>query len=367
MVMSSRWISCMSKAVWSGSSMTRRLNFYGLSLDELADKIKPFPTYRSKQIWNWVYEKGVQDFSAMNNVPIELRSNLERHFTFGNLTVDLEQVSSDGTIKRAYKLPDGQVIESVLMPYDDGRRTACISSQAGCAMGCVFCATGQMGFSRQLSSLEIFEQAARFAVELRMKNERLSNVVLMGMGEPLNNYKNVIDAVSRINKELGIGSRHITLSTVGIVPRIKRLADEAMQIGLAVSLHHSNNAHRSRLMPVNDKYPIEELLEACRYYVYKTGRRISFEWTLIENVTDTPDAAHELGKLIKGLLCHVNLIPLNTTANYSGKSSSKRKIESFVEILKKYKISATARVRRGLDIEAGCGQLKTVLLNGVKK
>jgi 23S rRNA (adenine2503-C2)-methyltransferase len=178
-----------------------------------------------------VYEKGVVDFSAMVNIPRELQENLQKHITFGSLTVEEEQVSrNDSTVKRAYKLWDGQLIESVLMPYEDGRQTACISSQAGCAMGCVFCATGQMGFSRQLSSSEIFEQAAKFAVELRGKDKRLSNIVLMGMGEPLNNYKNVMHAISRINKELGIGARHITLSTVGIVPKIKCLADENMQV-----------------------------------------------------------------------------------------------------------------------------------------
>ena len=208
-----------------------RHNFYSLSIDELSQIIKPFPHYRCKQIWHWVYERGVTDVSSMNNIPLELQMNLQRHVTFGSLALADEQVSTnDGTIKRAYELPDGQLIESVLMPYEDGRRTACISSQAGCAMGCVFCATGQMGFGRLLSSSEIFEQAAKFAVELRKKKQRLSNVVLMGMGEPLNNYKNVMHAVSRINKELGVGYRHITLSTVGIVPRIKHLADENIQV-----------------------------------------------------------------------------------------------------------------------------------------
>jgi adenine C2-methylase RlmN of 23S rRNA A2503 and tRNA A37 len=215
----------------SQSQSQSRHNFYSLSVEDLSRIIRPFPQYRSKQIWHWVYEKGVVDFSAMVNIPRELQENLQKHITFGSLTVEEEQVSrNDSTVKRAYKLWDGQLIESVLMPYEDGRQTACISSQAGCAMGCVFCATGQMGFSRQLSSSEIFEQAAKFAVELRGKDKRLSNIVLMGMGEPLNNYKNVMHAISRINKELGIGARHITLSTVGIVPKIKCLADENMQV-----------------------------------------------------------------------------------------------------------------------------------------
>jgi 23S rRNA (adenine2503-C2)-methyltransferase len=224
---------------------------------------------------------------------------------------------------RAYELRDGQIIESVLMPYDDGRRTACISSQAGCGMGCVFCATGQMGFSRQLSSAEIFEQAQIFSTELKRRNERLSNVVFMGMGEPMANYDNVMVAVRRLNTDLGIGARHITISTVGLAPRIRKLAEEDIQVNLAVSLHQANDAKRSALMPVNKRYPLPELLDACRFYIEKTNRRISFEWALIRDDTDTEETARELGRLLRGMLCHVNVIPLNPTANFGGKPTSK--------------------------------------------
>jgi 23S rRNA (adenine2503-C2)-methyltransferase len=236
----------------------------------------------------------------MKDIPSNLRDNINEQYKFGSMEIAIQQTSKDGTQKIAYRLLDGQIIESVLMPYRDGRYTACISSQAGCAMKCVFCATGQMGFARQLSANEIFEQVLLFQLKLQREGKRLSNVVFMGMGEPLNNYDNVMTAISRMKSDIGIGSRHITVSTVGVVPKIKRLADEGLQINLAVSLHQSNNAARSALMPVNLKYPIEELIEACKYYIEKTNRRISFEWALINGVTDTDAAARELATLLKG-------------------------------------------------------------------
>lgn len=301
------------------------VNFFGTSEEELKTLLKDWgqQSYRSKQIREWVFDKGVQDFEDMKNLPSDLRSKLKTFFSLGQLKLAHEQVSKDGTIKRAYELKEGQLIESVLMPYDDGRQTACISSQAGCAMGCVFCATGQMGFSRQLTSEEIFEQAQLFAAQLRQKSLRLSNIVMMGMGEPLANWDNVFKAVKRFNEELGIGSRHITISTVGLAPRIRRMADEYPQIGLAISLHQASDEKRSALMPVNKRFPIAELLDACRYHTNKTGRRISFEWALIRGETDTEEIAHELGNLLRGMLCHVNVIPLNPTKGYGGKPTSK--------------------------------------------
>ena len=264
------------------------------------------------------------------------------------------------------------------MGYDDGRYTACISSQAGCAMGCTFCATGQMGFFRQLSSAEIFEQAQRFSAELlsqgrqqeheddisggKTRPRRLSNVVFMGMGEPFANYRNVMEAVRRINTELGIGARHITISTVGLTPRIRKLADEDIQVGLAISLHQTQDSARSALMPVNERYPLAELLEACHYYVDKTGRRITFELALISDQTDSLETAHELGQLLKGLLCHINVIPLNPTAGFSGQPTSKSRVDAFCQVLDTYGIAATPRTRRGIDIDAGCGQLRTELV-----
>lgn len=281
------------------------------------------PQFRAKQISSWLYIKGVKNFDEMLDLPKELREKLKGAFHFGSLKMVSHQVSKDGTQKLAYELHDGQIIESVLMPYEDGRRTACISSQAGCGMGCVFCATGQMGFSRQLTSGEIFEQAQLFSSELRRKNERLSNIVMMGMGEPLANYDNVLDAIRRFNDELGIGARHITISTVGIAPRIRKLAEEGLQVGLAISLHQATNEKRSALMPVNKRFNIEELLSACQYYIDKTNRRISFEWALITGQTDTNESAHELGKLLQGMLCHVNVIPLNPTKGFDGTPTSK--------------------------------------------
>lgn len=346
----------------------KKLNIYTMSEELLEAKLKLWqqPKYRSKQIRQWIYNKGIVNFDDMIDIPHTLRKLLNENFSFGDLKLAFQQVSKDGTIKRAYELKDGQIIESVLMPYEDGRRTACISSQAGCGMGCVFCATGQMGFSRQLTSTEIFEQAQKFSSELIQKNERLSNIVLMGMGEPLANYDNVLEAVRRINNELGIGARHITISTVGLVPRIKKLADENIQVGLAVSLHQATNEKRDKLMPINTRYPIEELIDACQYYVSKTNRRITFEWALIRGETDTVDTAHELGNLLQGLLCHVNVIPLNPTKGFTGKPTTKAGVDEFVRILASYDVPCTPRTRRGIDIDAGCGQLKADLIRGKK-
>ena len=292
-----------------------KVNLLSLSPEALEKQLVEWGAKKfvAKQIHQWLYDKGATSIDQFTNVSKEMRELLKSRATMGTLEIATEQVSKDGTIKRAYKLPDGQLIESVLMPYEDGRRTACISSQAGCAMGCVFCATGQMGFARQLTASEIFEQVQRFHSELAQKGERLSNVVLMGMGEPLGNYKNVLSAVRRMNTEIGIGARHITISTVGLVPRIQRLAKEGLQVKLAVSLHAANDKERSEIMPVNVRFPLRDLMQTCRDYVRDTGRRITFEWALIAGQNDTPETAHELGQLLQGLMCHVNLIPLNPT------------------------------------------------------
>ena len=259
-------------------------------------------------------------------------------------------------------MTDGQLIESVLMPYDDDRRTACISTQAGCAMGCVFCATGQMGFARHLTDAEILEQAVHFAQQLRSEGERLSNVVLMGMGEPFHNYENSLTAVRRLMSELGIGARHITISTVGLVPQIRRFADEGLQVRLAISLHAATDEERAALLPVNRRYPLTDLMDACRYFVEKTGRRISFEWALIAGKNDTVSQAQALGRLLHGLMCHVNLIPLNPTGGFAGRPSDQSAAKQFIEVLAEYGVPATVRVRRGIDIDAGCGQLKAEVL-----
>ncbi|MDP2312627.1 MAG: 23S rRNA (adenine(2503)-C(2))-methyltransferase RlmN [Pseudomonadota bacterium] len=339
-------------------------DLYALSEAELAARLTALgePAYRARQVRTWLYEKGASSFHEMTDLPKRLRERLEEHFALGALVVETEQQSRDGTVKRLYKLHDGQLVEAVLMAYDDGRRTACISSQAGCAMGCVFCATGQMGFARHLTSTEIFEQAALYARELQQKGERLSNVVLMGMGEPFHNYDAVLEAIRRLNRELGIGARHITVSTVGLAPKIRQFAEEGLQVTLAISLHAATDAERSALLPVNDRWPIAELLDACRHYVDKTGRRITFEWALIAGKNDQPEVAERLGRLLRGLPCHVNLIPLNPTTRYDGAPTALPDAARFVEILERHGVPATVRVRRGIDIDAGCGQLKSTVM-----
>jgi 23S rRNA (adenine2503-C2)-methyltransferase len=342
-----------------------RINLYALSFEELSALLKSWaePGFRAKQIWHWLYEQRVTKLGAMTNLPQKLRERLATSTMLGTLRLVTEQRSTDGTVKRVYALPDGKLIEAVLMVYEDGRRTACISTQAGCAMGCVFCATGQMGFMRHLSVAEIFEQAMVFARELAEVDERLSNVVLMGMGEPFHNYEGSVGVMHRLMDDLNIGARHITVSTVGLVPQIRQFADEGLQVKLAISLHASDDDARGALLPVNRRWDITELIDACRYYIAKAGRRVTFEWALIHGETDTQKQAQALGRLLQGMLCHVNVIPLNPTAGYNGTPSEIAATDAFIETLANYGVSATVRVRRGIDIDAGCGQLTTKFLN----
>lgn len=337
------------------------INLYELSekqltvfLDSLGEK-----RFRAQQLWDWMYLRRVASFDDMINLPKTLVTKLSEKATLGRLSLVAQQHSRDGTEKRLYCLTDGQLIEAVLMPYRDGRQTACISTQAGCALGCVFCATGQMGFGRHLTSAEIFEQAMIFARELASQGKRLSNVVLMGMGEPFHNYDASLEAIRQLMGRLGIGARHITVSTVGLVPQIRRFADEGLQVKLAVSLHKSDDEERSALMPINRRWNIASVIDACRYYTEKTGRRVTFEWAAIAGENDTVEEAHRLGRLLQGLLCHVNIIPLNPTGGYAAAPSDSARIRHFMETLSSYSISSTVRVRRGVDIDAGCGQLKT--------
>ena len=341
------------------------INLYALDETELQDFVAAIgeKSFRAKQIWDWVYNKRVSSFEAMSNLPRATVLKLSRSARLGELAMAARQLSQDGTEKRLYRLPDGQLIESVLMPYDDGRQTACISSQAGCALGCVFCATGQMGFGRHLSAAEIFEQAMIFARDLAARGKRLSNVVFMGMGEPFHNYDASLEAVAMLMDRLGIGARHITISTVGLVPQIRRFADEGLQVKLAVSLHKSDDSERSALMPVNRRWPIAELIDACHYYVERTKRRITFEWAAIAGENDTVAEAQQLGRLLAGLHCHVNVIPLNLTGGYAGRPAPAPDLERFLATLGQNGVNATVRVRRGIDIEAGCGQLKTAVID----
>lgn len=338
-----------------------KVNVYGLTEDQLNAHLIALgqPKFRARQVCEWIYQRGANSFESMSNLPKGLRAQLESELCFGNLQVAISQVSKDGTEKRLYRLPDGQMIESVLMPYQDGRRTACISSQAGCAMGCSFCATGQMGFARHLSAEEIFEQAQLFSAELQQRGERLTNCVFMGMGEPFHNYDQLIRAIHLIKDRLGIGARRITVSTVGLVPKILRFAEEGLQVKLAISLHSSRDEERGAMMPVNRKYPIATLIDACRVFVEKTRRRITFEWALIQGENDSVEEAKRLASLLNGLLCHVNVIPLNPTQGYAGAPSDSERVDRFVQTLNRSGVPATIRVRRGIDIDAGCGQLKS--------
>lgn len=343
------------------------ITLYDLDLPALTDLLKGWeqPVYRAKQLWAWLYQNKVETFEAMTNLPKALRERLAAETVIGTLTLVSDQLSIDGqTVKRLFRLPDGQLIESVLMEYDDGRRTACISTQAGCAMGCVFCATGQMGFARHLTDGEIVQQALHFARLLEGQGDRLSNIVLMGMGEPLHNYENTLKAIHKLHDPdgLNIGARHITLSTVGLVPAMRRFADEGLQVGLAISLHAATDEERNALLPVNRRHPIADVISAARYYVSKIGRRVTFEWALIRGENDTIEQAARLGTLLKGLLCHVNMIPLNPTGGYDGAPSDLDRVDAFQAELTRHGITSTVRVRRGIDIQAGCGQLKTQVM-----
>lgn len=345
------------------------INVYDLTHAELADRLTAwgYPRYRANQLWTWLYRHKATTFSAMYTLPADLRARLADEMAPGALTLLHAIPSSDGeTQKYAFGLPDGQIIETVLMRYEGVRRTVCISSQAGCAMGCVFCATGQMGFARHLSPGEIVEQALHVARTLEGQGDRLSNVVLMGMGEPFHNYDNTLAAIRRLMDEDGlrIGQRHITVSTVGLPPAIRRFAGEGLQVRLAISLHAATDAERSALLPVNRRYPLADLLDAVREYIAATNRRVTFEWTLIAFENDTPEQAHELGRLLADLLCHVNVIPLNPTDGYQGAPSEPARVARFVDILGSYGITATVRVRRGIDVNAGCGQLKAAITAG---
>ncbi|GAB4503368.1 MAG: 23S rRNA (adenine(2503)-C(2))-methyltransferase RlmN [Anaerolineales bacterium] len=355
---------------------------YDFSLSALTDLLASWgePSYRAGQIWQGLYRQFWNTPDEFSNLPKALRQKLGDAVRFEALQPLRYLDSSDGqTRKTLFQLADGRLIEVVLMKYGDPaalpssplpaeegskgerkkRRTLCISSQVGCAMGCVFCATGQMGFKRHLSSGEIVAQVMYYARMLKERGEQVTNIVIMGMGEPFHNYDNVMAALDRLNDAEGynFGARRITLSTVGLTPLIRRFADEKRQVNLAVSLHAIQDEARSRLLPVNKKYNLGELLEACRYYVEKTHRRLTFEWALIHGVNDSPEIARQLAARLKGLLCHVNVIPLNPTAGYHGRATERQRAETFKETLEQAGVPCTIRLRRGIEIQAGCGQL----------
>lgn len=317
------------------------------------------PAYRARQLWQSIYKNFLDTPRDIPNLPVALRERLLEYYSFSHLE-PVKYISSPTgeTTKILFLLPDRQAVEAVLMQYRD-RRTLCISTQSGCAMGCVFCATGQMGFKRHLSSGEIIEQVLFFARQLKLKAEKVTNVVLMGMGEPFHNYDATMDAIDRMNDPDGmkLGARRFTVSTVGLVPAIRRFARERRQMNLAISLHAAEDNLRSSMIPINKKYPIAILMEACREYVDLTHRRITFEWALIRDINDTPLHARQLARLLKGLVCHVNVIPLNPTPGYSGEATTQIRAKAFRDELVSHGIPCTIRIRRGVEIMAGCGQL----------
>lgn len=316
-------------------------------------KEKPF---RAEQIFKWLYDEKVQAFDEMTNLSLELREKLKTNYTMCNFDIIKKQASKDGTIKYLLDVSDGNAIETVLMKYHHGN-SICVSSQIGCKMGCKFCASTGINFVRNLTSGEIVEQIIRVEQDT---GERVSNVVFMGIGEPLDNYENVVNAIRLINhpKGLNIGARHISISTSGLVPKIYQLAEENIQCTLSISLHATNNQKRSSMMPVNQTYPIEELLQACKDYIAKTNRRISFEYALAKDNNDNLADAKQLVKLLKGMLCHVNLIPINKIENGKFDKSSNENIMKFRDYLNEHGIVATIRRELGSDIDAACGQLR---------
>jgi len=334
---------------------------YDLDREAVKDLLAEWkqPAFRANQIWEGIYRNLKTSPAEWSNLPASLKQIMAEKSEFTGLTpVDRLESSDRMTVKTLFTTHDGHPVEAVLMKYDE-RRTLCISTQAGCAMGCVFCATGQMGFSRNLTSGEIVEQVLYYARELKKDDETVTNIVVMGMGEPFLNYDNTLDAIDRLNDPhgFGLGARRFTISTVGLVPQIRDFADEKRQVNLAVSLHAANDELRSNLLPINRKYPLSELIPACRDYVENTGRRITFEWALIDNVNDRPEDARELANLIRGIICHVNVIPLNPTTEFCGKATSHDRALAFSEELNSIGIPCTVRLRRGIDIQAGCGQL----------
>ncbi len=329
---------------------------YDWTRTQLAELLADQPRYRVDQVWQGLHDHGTEP-AEWSNLPKALRATVAEHLPAA-LEPAAESVSDDGeTVKWLWTLADGRQVETVLMHYPD-RTTVCVSSQAGCAMACSFCATGQAGFDRHLTAGEIVEQVVRARRRSAEVGKRLSNVVFMGMGEPFANYDRTWEAVRRIHDDLGLGARHLTLSTVGVVPGIRRLTEADLPVNLAVSLHVANDAERDLLVPINQRYPLAVLAEACAAYIDATHRRLSFEWALIDGVNDTPRHARELADYARPLRAHVNLIPLNPTPGYAVRGTPRARVQAFADELADLGINATIRRTRGTDIDAACGQLR---------
>ena len=333
-------------------------NIKDYNLDELKEEMILIgeKSYRAEQIFKWIYVENVTDFNEMTNLSLELREKLKNNYTLDIYKIIKKQESSDGTKKYLFDVLDGNAIETVLMQYKHGY-SICVSSQVGCKMGCKFCASTGIAFIRSLTAGEIAEQILAVGRDTGIK---ISNVVFMGIGEPLDNFDNVIKAIKIINnqKGLNIGARHISISTSGLVPKIYEIADMDLQCTLSISLHATTNEKRSKMMPINNKYSIEELMKACKYYIEKTNKRISFEYALAKDNNDNLDDAKALAKLLRGMLCHVNLIPINKIENGKFDTSTNENVMKFRDYLNDNGIVATIRRELGDDIEAACGQLR---------
>ena len=329
------------------------------SLGELKGNLKKrkLPTFIAEQIFDWVYKKGISDFDKMTNLSQDLRQKLKKDFCISKAEMENRLRSFDGTKKYLFKLEDGELIESVFIPTQS-RNTLCLSSQVGCKFGCRFCASGLLGFKRNLSCAEIISQL--LVIKNIHPDSPINNIVFMGMGEPLDNYENVLKTIRIINDEKGlnIGARKITISTCGLIPEIKELAEEGMQFELSVSLHTADSKIRDSLMPVNKKYPLEELIESLKDYIDQTNRQVTFEYVLFKDINSSKAHAEALAKLLRGMKCKVNVIPYNEVNEIELYRPSKSQAEFFVKALTKAKVSVTLRRSRGHDINAACGELR---------
>jgi 23S rRNA (adenine2503-C2)-methyltransferase len=344
------------------SRRARPRGLYDLTLSELETRVKELghPAYRARQVWNWAYRQLVPDYEAMRNVPAALRDELQAALPMDALEPVRTLTADDGeTIKTLYRTRDGELLETVLMLYPD-RATVCVSCQVGCAVGCAFCATGLMGLSRNLSAGEIVAQVVGATREARERGRALTNIVMMGMGEPLQNYAETMKFIRIVHDPdgLNLGARRITVSTSGIVPRIEALSLEDLPVNLAVSLHAPEDEQRSSLVPINRRYPIATLMETIDRYIERTGRRVSFEYALMRGINDSDETARKLAELLRGRLCHVNIIPLNPVDVLPYERPDPAGIERFATILRDAGIPTTVRYSRGLDIDAACGQLR---------
>ncbi|WP_080846494.1 23S rRNA (adenine(2503)-C(2))-methyltransferase RlmN [Cytobacillus gottheilii] len=351
----------MVQATKDKTATEQKPSIYSLQLHELKDWLKDHneKAFRAEQIFDWLYTKRVTAFEDMTNLSKSLRENLTEQFTITTLNTLIQQQSSDGTIKFLFELHDGYSIETVLMRHEYGN-SICVTTQVGCRIGCTFCASTLGGLKRNLEAGEIVAQVVKVQQALDETDERVSSVVIMGIGEPFDNYDSMMSFLKIINHDQGlnIGARHITVSTSGIIPKIYKFADENMQINFAISLHAPNTEIRSRLMPINRAYKLPDLMEAIRYYIQKTGRRVSFEYGLFGGVNDGVEHAEELAQLIKDVKCHVNLIPVNYVPERDYVRTPREKIFEFEKTLKKHGVNVTIRREQGHDIDAACGQLR---------